>query len=67
VPKGLIHDWIGAVFMPSAPLEICSSLFTIMTGIASCRNEVKFSMAWQTRSFLSGAAMMGWYHAYDVT
>jgi hypothetical protein len=45
VANGLIHDWIGAVFIPNATL-VCTE------------SDQSFSMVWQHRRFLMAAALL---------
>ncbi len=80
VPKGLIHDWIGAVFIPNATID---SLWTVLldydkykqvyrpvvteSRVLSCTKEKQeFVMAWQKRALFVSAAMQGRYQAVNV-
>jgi len=80
VPYGLIHHWIGAVFVPGATLE---SFLTVVrdydrydeiykpavmdsTPLGATANGQEFSMIWQTRVLFSDAAVQGRYRAHDV-
>jgi hypothetical protein len=79
VPDGLIHDWIGAVFIPNATLE---SLFAVVHDydrykeiykpvvadskvLACTATDQEFSMTWQLRAPFVNAAMEGEYKAHD--
>jgi hypothetical protein len=80
VPNALIHDWIGAVFIPGTMLE---SLFTVMHDydrykeiykpvVAASRaltcagTDQEFSMVWQQRVLFVNAAMESRYQSRDV-
>jgi hypothetical protein len=79
VPHGLIHDWIGAVFIPNATLE---SLFAVVHDydrykeiykplvadskvLACTAADQEFSMTWQHRVLFVNAAMEGRFQAHD--
>jgi hypothetical protein len=79
VPDGLIHDWIGAVFIPNATFE---SLFAVVhdydrykeiykpvvadSKVHACTPaDQEFSMTWQRRVLFVNAAMEGQYKAHD--
>jgi hypothetical protein len=79
VAGGLIHDWLGAVFIPNATLE---SLLAVVHDygrykefykpvvadskvVACTETDQKFSMVWQHRVLLINAAIEGQYHARD--
>jgi hypothetical protein len=79
VPNGLIHDWIGAVFIPNATLE---SLFAVVhdydrykeiyrpvvadSKVLACTAvDQRFSMTWQHKILFVDAAMDAQYQAHD--
>jgi hypothetical protein len=79
VPDGLIHDWIGAVFIPKATIE---SLFAVVHDyarykkiyqpvvadsqvLACTETDQEFSMTWRHRVLFVNAAMEGQFQAYD--
>jgi len=80
VPDGLIHDWIGGVFIPGATID---SLFAVMhdynrykdfyrpvvadSKLLDCTAaDQKFSMVWQHKVLFVNAAIEGEYQAHDV-
>lgn len=80
VPSGLIHDWIGAVFIPNATIE---GLFAVVhdydrykevyspavadSKTLSCmETDQRFSMVWQHHILFLNAAMKGEYQAHDT-
>ncbi|HYR42873.1 MAG TPA: hypothetical protein VER98_07620, partial [Terriglobia bacterium] len=80
VPNGLIHDWIGGVFIPGATIE---SLFAVMhdynrykdfyrpvvadsTLLDCTATDQKFSMVWQHKVLFVNAAIEGEYQAHNV-
>jgi hypothetical protein len=81
VPNGLIHDWIGAVFIPNATIE---SLWAVVhdydnykeiyrpavtdSRVLSCSpSDQEFSMTWQRKVLFVNSAMEGRYRAHDVS
>jgi len=79
VAGGLIHDWLGAAFIPNATIE---GLLTVVHDygrykefyrpvvadskvLACTETDQKFSMVWQHRVLLINAAMEGQYQARD--
>jgi hypothetical protein len=79
VPNGLIHDWIGAVFIPNATLE---RLFAVVhdydrykdvyrpvvanSKVLACSDaDQRFSMIWQHKILFVNAAMDAEYQAHD--
>jgi hypothetical protein len=79
VPNGLIHDWIGAVFIPNATLE---GLFAVVhdydrykqiykpvvadSKVLACTDvDQRFSMIWQHKILFIDAAMDAQYQAHD--
>jgi len=80
VPNGLIHDWIGGVFIPGATIE---SLFAVMHDynrykdiyrpvvadsrlLACTATDQKFSMVWQRKVLFVNAAIEGEYQARNI-
>ena len=80
VPNGLIHDWIGAAFIPNATLEGLLAVvhdygrykdfykpFVADSRVLACTgSEQRFSMTWQHRVLFVRAAMRGEYDARDT-
>ena len=80
VPDGLIHDWIGGVFIPNATIESLSRVLhdynrykeiykPVVTDSRTlgCTDEnQEFSMVWQRRVLFVNAAMEGQYRSRDV-
>jgi hypothetical protein len=81
VPHGLVHDWIGVIFIPGATMD---SLWTVVhdydnyqriyrpvvtsSRTLACTNTgQEFEMVWQRKVLFVGAAMQGHYQAHDVT
>ncbi len=81
VPNGLIHDWIGATFIPNATLE---ELFAVVhdyarykefykpvvadSKVLACTNtDQRFSMVWQHRVLFIDTAIEGEYEAHDTS
>jgi hypothetical protein len=79
VPGGLIHDWIGAVFIPNATFE---SLFAVVhdydrykeiyqpvvadsKALVCTATDQEFSMTWQHHILFVNAAMEGQYQSHD--
>jgi hypothetical protein len=81
VPNGLIHDWIGAVFIPSATIdsllcvvrdynrykEIYKPVVTDSQSLDSSAADQDFSMTWQRHVLFVNAAVRGRYRAHEVT
>jgi hypothetical protein len=80
VPNGLIHDWIGAVFIPNATL---GSLLAVLRDYDRYKDIYKpavtdskclefnaadqdFSMTWQRHVLFVNAAMQAQYRAHEV-
>ena len=80
VPNGLIHDWIGAVFIPNATL---GSLLAVLRDYDRYKDVYKpavtdskclefnaadqdFSMTWQRHVLFVNAAMQGHYRAHEI-
>lgn len=80
VPDGLIHDWIGAVFIPHATIESLSRVLhdynrykdiykpaVADSETLGCRGgNPEFAMVWQRRVLFVHAAIEGQYVAQDV-
>jgi len=80
VPDGLIHDWIGAVFIPGATIEsllrvvhdydrykdIYKPVVTDSKTLACSAGRQEFSMIWQRHVLFVNAAVQGKYEAHDV-
>ena len=80
VPGGLIHDWIGAVFIPNATLasllrvvrdydrykEIYKLVVTDSHSLDSGDTDQEFSMVWRRHVLFVNAAMQGHYRPHDV-
>ncbi len=80
VPNGLIHDWIGAVFIPNASIDsllgvvhdydrykdIYKPVVTDSRSLNAGAAEQEFSMVWQRHVLFVNAAMRGLYRAHDI-
>lgn len=80
VPEGLIHDWIGAVFIPGATIdgmvqvmhsygrykEFYKPVVVDSRMISDTEAGQEFSMVWVRKVLFVNAAMVGRYHAYDT-
>ena len=80
VPGGLIHDWIGAIFIPNATIEsllrvvrdydrykeIYKPVVADSRSLDSGSTDQEFSMVWQRHVLFVNAAMQGHYRAHDV-
>jgi hypothetical protein len=78
-PHGLIHDWIGAVFIPNATVagflavahdygsykEFYKPLVADSKLLACTENDHRYSMVWQRRVLFVNAAIAGQYQARD--
>jgi hypothetical protein len=81
VPNGLIHDWIGAVFIPNATIEDLSAVVhdydnykqmyrpvvTASRSLTCTEGDQEFLMVWQHKVLFVNAAMQGHYESHDVT
>jgi hypothetical protein len=79
VPHGLIHHWIGAVFVPGATMagflavvqdydrysEIYKPVVAESKSLAANGNNQAFSMIWQRRVLFINAAIQGWFRAHE--
>jgi hypothetical protein len=80
VPNGLIHDWIGAVFIPNATIDsllnvvhdynrykdIYRPVVTDSRPLDSGTADQEFSMVCQRHVLFVNAALRGRYRAHDV-
>lgn len=80
VSHGLIHDWIGAIFIPGATIDELLALVhdydnygrVYRPVVASSRTlactdgSQEFQMVWQGKALLIKATMQGRYQAHDV-
>ncbi len=81
VAGGLIHDWVGAAFIPNATIadlfrvvhdydrykEYFAPVVAESKTIAATDTDQEFSMVWQRHILFINAAMQGRYQAHDVT
>jgi hypothetical protein len=79
-PHGLIHDWIGVVFIPGATADELLAVVhdydhyqrMYQPAVRSSRtlactdSSQEFQMVWQSKVLLISAAMQGRYRAHDV-
>ena len=79
VPSGLIHHWIGAIFIPSVTIEnllavvhdygryseIYKPVVADSRPLAGDATDREFSMIWQRRVLFVNAAMQGLYRAHE--
>ena len=80
VPDGLIHDWIGAVFIPNATVgsllavlhdydrykDIYKPAVTDSKSLEFNAADQDFSMTWQRHVLFVNAAMQGHYRAHEI-
>jgi len=80
VPHGLVHDWIGAIFIPSATIDglwavvhdydnyqhMYQPVVTSSKTLACADTSQEFQMTWQRKVLFVNAAMQGHYRAHDV-
>jgi len=80
VPHGLVHDWIGAIFVPGATIEGLQAVVhdydhyqkmyqpvVASSKTLSCSDESqRFEMVWQRKVLFVMAAIQGRYQAHDV-
>ena len=80
VPHGLIHDWIGAIFIPGARVDdlwavvhdydnyqrMYRPVVTSAKTLACSDTGQEFEMVWQRKVLFVSAAMHGHYRAHDV-
>jgi len=81
VPGGLIHDWIGAIFIPNATKEnllrvvrdhdrykeIYNPVVVDSRSLDSRATDQEFLMVWLRHVLFVNTAMQGWYRAHDIT
>jgi len=79
VPGGLIHDWIGAIFIPNVSIEsvlavvhdydkyseIYKPVVSDSRSLACNATDQEFSMIWQRHVLFVSAAMQGRYRAHS--
>ena len=80
VPDGLIHDWIGAVFIPNATVgslsrvlhdynsykDIYKPVVTNSRTLGCTDENQEFAMIWQRKVLFVNAAMEGQYLSRDI-
>jgi hypothetical protein len=80
VPNGLIHDWIGAIYLPGVTIDsvlavvhdyerykdIYRPVVTDSRSLDAGKTEQEFSMVWQRHVLFVNAAVQGHYRAHDV-
>lgn len=80
VPHGLIHDWIGAIFIPGGTVgslwavvhdydgyrQMYQPVVTSSRTLACADNSQEFQMVWQRKVLFISAAIEGHYQARDV-
>ncbi len=80
VANGLVHDWVGAVFIPGATIDSLLSVVhdynryrqiyrpVVMSSrtLACSGGAQEFQMVWQRKVLFVTAAMQGRYHAHDA-
>jgi hypothetical protein len=78
VPDGLIHDWIGGVFIPNASIDKLLAVVhdydrykeiyrpvVIDSRSEACAADREFSMTWQRHVLFVTAAIQGHYQAHE--
>jgi hypothetical protein len=80
VPNGLVHHWIGAVFIPGATIDgllavvhdydnyqrVYRPAVTSSRTLACAGAGQEFQMVWRRKILFVSAAMQGRYHAHDI-
>jgi hypothetical protein len=80
VPNGLIHDWIGGIFVPGATIKRLSAVIqdyskykdfygpvVVESKLLACTAmDQRFSMLWQHKVLFITAAIEGEYRAHDI-
>ena len=80
VPGGLVHDWIGAIFIPGATIDrllavvhdydnyqrMYRPIVTSSNRFVCTGDSQEFQMVWQRKVLFVSASMRGHYHAHDV-
>jgi hypothetical protein len=80
VPNGLIHDWIGAIFIPNASIGSLSAVLhdydnykelyrpavRASRSLTCSSSDKEFLMVWQRHVLFVTAAMQGHYQEHDV-
>ena len=81
VPEGLIHDWIGAVFLPQATIDSLMQVFgnydaykdiykpvVTRSRLLSCSSGAReFAMTWKQKVLFVSAAIQGRYHTRSIS
>jgi hypothetical protein len=81
VPSGLIHHWVGAVFVPGGTIEGLKSVIQNYDGyqkiyrpavveskaLGCAAREREFSMIWQRHVLFVNAAIQGQFWSHDVS
>src|SRR3954471_17740940 len=80
VPHGLVHDWVGAIFIPGATIDsllavvhnydeyrrIYQPVVSSSRMLACTDAGQEFQMVWQGKALLIKATVQGRYQAHDV-
>lgn len=80
VPHGLIHDWIGAIFIPGVTIDSLQAVVhdydnyrqmyqpvvTSSRSLSCADNSQEFQMVWQRKVLFVSAAIEGHYQAHEV-
>ena len=80
VPDGLVHDWVGAIFIPGASIDglwavvhnydnyrqMYRPVVTSSRTLACRDTSQEFQMVWQSKVLFVRAAMQGHYQVHDV-
>jgi hypothetical protein len=80
VPSGLVHDWIGAIFIPGATVDsllavvhdydsyqrVYQPVVTSSRTLVCAETSQEFQMVWQRKVLFVKAAMRGRYQAHDT-
>jgi hypothetical protein len=81
VPRGLIHDWIGAIFIPGATIDSLSAVVhdydnyqhiyrpvvSSSKTLACSDSSQEFQMVWHRKALFVSAAIQGRYRTHDAT
>jgi hypothetical protein len=80
VPHGLVHSWVGAIFIPGASIDsllavvhdydhyrqMYPPVVTLSRTLVCTGDNQEFQMVWQRKVLFIKAAMQGHYRAHDV-
>lgn len=80
VSHGLVHDWIGAIFIPGATIDsvwavlhdyddyqrMYQPVVTSSRTLACADSSQEFQMVWQRKVLFVSAALQGHYQSHDV-